>query len=188
MTELTRPIRRLLHRTDHDVVPTTAVAAAVDTQPGEAASVALDIPENDALLAYLQSAQGPVEVGRIELDSVALRGIREDGVALIVPLVSQGEPIGTLNLRPRRSEQEYSSELGPRRQPPERPLLGGDAGEPGRSCWRCRAGDRYRQGLRRQSPPVAVHPEHPLQCDVLDRRRNRDRSRPLVAAPIRPSE
>ncbi len=110
VTELTRPIRRLLRRTAHDVVPTAAVAAAVDTQPGGAASVALDIPENDALLAYLQSAPGPVEIGRIELDSPALRAIREAGVALIVPLVSQGELIGTLNLGPRRSEQEYSSD------------------------------------------------------------------------------
>jgi serine phosphatase RsbU (regulator of sigma subunit)/anti-sigma regulatory factor (Ser/Thr protein kinase) len=36
--------------------------------------------------------------------------MREAGVALIVPLVSQGELIGTLNLGPRLSEQEYSSD------------------------------------------------------------------------------
>jgi hypothetical protein len=35
---------------------------------------------------------------------------RETGVKLAVPLVSQGELIGVLNLGPRRSEQEYSSD------------------------------------------------------------------------------
>jgi serine phosphatase RsbU (regulator of sigma subunit)/anti-sigma regulatory factor (Ser/Thr protein kinase) len=36
--------------------------------------------------------------------------LREAGVALIVPLVSQGELIGTLNLGPRLSEQDYSTD------------------------------------------------------------------------------
>ncbi len=36
--------------------------------------------------------------------------LREAGVKLAVPLVSQGELIGVLNLGPRRSEQEYSSD------------------------------------------------------------------------------
>jgi serine phosphatase RsbU (regulator of sigma subunit)/anti-sigma regulatory factor (Ser/Thr protein kinase) len=36
--------------------------------------------------------------------------MREAGVALIVPLVSQGELIGTLNLGPRLSEQDYSTD------------------------------------------------------------------------------
>ena len=36
--------------------------------------------------------------------------MREAGVALIVPLVSQGDLIGTLNLGPRLSEQDYSTD------------------------------------------------------------------------------
>ena len=36
--------------------------------------------------------------------------MRDAGVALVVPLVSQGELIGTLNLGPRLSEQEYSTD------------------------------------------------------------------------------
>ena len=36
--------------------------------------------------------------------------MREAGVALVVPLVSQGELIGTLNLGPRLSEQDYSTD------------------------------------------------------------------------------
>ena len=46
----------------------------------------------------------------LELDSPALLALREAGVKLAVPLVSQGELIGVLNLGPRRSEQEYSSD------------------------------------------------------------------------------
>ena len=46
----------------------------------------------------------------LELDSPALRELRAAGVKLAVPLVSQGELIGVLNLGPRLSEQDYSSD------------------------------------------------------------------------------
>ena len=113
MTELTRPIRRLLGRRDTVSEPETVPDAAVTSAPIRAAdgpSIAVDIPESDPLLAYLQTAPGPVTVAKLELDSPALRAMREAGVALIVPLVSQGELIGTLNLGPRLSEQEYSTD------------------------------------------------------------------------------
>ena len=115
MTELTRPIRRLLGRGE----PSPEAAATTDPAvPSDLAapdgpsvpSIAVDIPESDPLLAYLQSAPGPVDVARLELDSPAVRALREAGVALVVPLVSQGELIGTLNLGPRLSEQEYSTD------------------------------------------------------------------------------
>ena len=111
MTELTRPIRRLLGRGDRP----TDVATPVADEPavaglGPMASIAVDIPESDPLLAYLQSASGPVDVGRLELDSPAVGALRDAGVALLVPLISQGELIGTLNLGPRLSEQEYSGD------------------------------------------------------------------------------
>ena len=70
----------------------------------------LDIAPNDPLLAYLQSAAGPVEVANLKLDSPALNKLREQGAVLVLPLVSQGELIGLLNLGPRRSEQEYSAD------------------------------------------------------------------------------
>ncbi len=112
MTALTRPLRRLLGRGDH--APDEAAAIAVEpAPPAEAASgtpVAVDIAETDPLLAFLQSAPGPVELARLELDSPAVRALREAGVALVVPLVSQGELIGTLNLGPRLSEQDYSTD------------------------------------------------------------------------------
>jgi serine phosphatase RsbU (regulator of sigma subunit)/anti-sigma regulatory factor (Ser/Thr protein kinase) len=62
------------------------------------------------LLAYLQSATGAVDVDALELDSPALTAMKQAGVKLAVPLVSQGELIGVLYLGPRRSEQEYSTD------------------------------------------------------------------------------
>jgi len=87
--------------------PAAEIASAVGA---EGASIAIDIPETDPLFAYLQSAPGPVDVGRLELDSPAVRALRDADVALVVPLVTQGELIGTLNLGPRLSEQDYSTD------------------------------------------------------------------------------
>jgi serine phosphatase RsbU (regulator of sigma subunit)/anti-sigma regulatory factor (Ser/Thr protein kinase) len=70
----------------------------------------IDIGPTDPLLAYLQAAPGPVDLATLTLESPAVRDLREAGVVLVVPLVSQGELIGTLNLGPRLSEQEYSSD------------------------------------------------------------------------------
>ena len=114
MTALTRPIRRLLGRGEppveaHTTDAANSVVPAEDPVPASS-SVALDIAESDPLLAYLQSAPGPVDLARLELDSPAVTALREAGVALVVPLVSQGELIGTLNLGPRLSEQDYSTD------------------------------------------------------------------------------
>ena len=113
MTELTRPIRRLLRRDKGAVKDApaplgdpVAAAAIVTDDP----AITVDIPESDPLLAYLAAAAGPVDVARLELDSPAVTALRDAGVALVVPLVSQGELIGTLNLGPRLSEQEYSTD------------------------------------------------------------------------------
>ncbi len=95
---------------------TTAAASTATAQPerpagaGVASGPEVDIAPNDPLLAYLQAAPGPVDVAHLDLDSPAVRDLRAAGVALVVPLVSQGELIGTLNLGPRLSEQEYSSD------------------------------------------------------------------------------
>ncbi len=115
MSELTRPIRRLFGRGNAPadvVVPTEAEPRPrpLRRPDAPAASIAVDIAESDPLLAYLQTAPGPVDLTRLELDSPAVRDLRAAGVALVVPLVSQGELIGTLNLGPRLSEQDYSTD------------------------------------------------------------------------------
>ncbi len=79
------------------------------------------IPDNDPLFAFLLATGGPVEVDRINISSPALEEIREQGIQLIVPLISQGELIGTLSLGRRLSEQPYSTD--------DRKLLAGLAGQ-----------------------------------------------------------
>src|SRR4051794_3003165 len=86
-----------------------SVASPVRAPAGASEQVAaVDIAPNDPLLAYLQSAHGPVDVETLALESPALGELRAAGVKLAVPLISQGELIGVLTLGPRRSEQEYS--------------------------------------------------------------------------------
>src|SRR6476619_8509456 len=107
MTAITRPFRRLFGRAE----PVAAAEPAPLPQvAAELPGVAVDIPETDALFAYLQAAPGPVDLSRLELGSAALDELRAAGVALVVPLVTQGELIGTLNLGPRLSEQDYSTD------------------------------------------------------------------------------
>jgi serine phosphatase RsbU (regulator of sigma subunit)/anti-sigma regulatory factor (Ser/Thr protein kinase) len=70
----------------------------------------IDFEDGDPLLAYLERAPGVVEIDKLELDSAGLQALKQAGVKIAVPLVSQGELIGLLNLGPRLSEQDYSSE------------------------------------------------------------------------------
>src|SRR5919199_2830685 len=70
----------------------------------------IEIATNDPILPYLANASGVVEVQKLDLDSPALKTMKEAGVRLVVPLVSQGELIGLLNLGPRLSQQEYSAD------------------------------------------------------------------------------
>jgi serine phosphatase RsbU (regulator of sigma subunit) len=70
----------------------------------------LEISPNDPILSYLSEASGVVEIQKLEFDSPALRAMKEAGVRLVVPLVSQGELIGVLNLGARLSQQEYSAD------------------------------------------------------------------------------
>jgi serine phosphatase RsbU (regulator of sigma subunit)/anti-sigma regulatory factor (Ser/Thr protein kinase) len=88
-------------------------AEARDEQQVAAATpepVAFEIAPTDPLLHYLQQAGGPVEVDKLKLDSPGLDALRAADVALVVPLVSQGELIGVLSLGPRLSEQQYSAD------------------------------------------------------------------------------
>ncbi len=73
-------------------------------------SVTVEISPNDPLVAFFQSASGVVEIDRLSLESPAVKSLREAGVQLAVPLVSQGELIGVLNLGARLSGQDYSTD------------------------------------------------------------------------------
>jgi serine phosphatase RsbU (regulator of sigma subunit)/anti-sigma regulatory factor (Ser/Thr protein kinase) len=77
-------------------------------RPAEAPPI--DIAPTDPILGYFQQTSGPVLLDEVQLDSPAVRELRKSGVKMVVPLISQGELIGLLNLGPRLSEQEYSSD------------------------------------------------------------------------------
>jgi len=70
----------------------------------------MDIAPNDPIVAYFLSAPGAIEVDKLHLDSPALQAMKNAGVNLAIPLVSQGELVGLLNLGPRLSEQDYSTD------------------------------------------------------------------------------
>src|SRR5919199_1704853 len=76
-----------------------------------AAPPEVHIAPEDPILAYLANASGVVELEKLELDSSpALEAMKAAEIKLVVPLVSQGELIGLLNLGPRLSQQEYSAD------------------------------------------------------------------------------
>src|SRR3954452_15797949 len=110
MTALTRSFRRKMNRRGGG---TDATDASIQTAPAASAApeqAPVDIAPNDPLLAYFQAASEAVDIDTLELDSPALRELKAAGAKLAVPLVSQGELIGVLNLGPRMSEQDYSSD------------------------------------------------------------------------------
>jgi serine phosphatase RsbU (regulator of sigma subunit)/anti-sigma regulatory factor (Ser/Thr protein kinase) len=94
---------RLWRRRDTDIPKKPARRLA-----SRAAAPSVDIAPHDPLIAYLVSAPEPVEIAQLRLDTPAVRALKQAGVTLIIPLVSQGELMGLLNLGPRLSEQEYS--------------------------------------------------------------------------------
>ena len=71
---------------------------------------AIDISPNDPIVPFLESSPGVVEVDKLNLDSPAVRQLKAAGVKIAVPLISQGELVGMLNLGHRLSEQEYSTD------------------------------------------------------------------------------
>jgi serine phosphatase RsbU (regulator of sigma subunit)/anti-sigma regulatory factor (Ser/Thr protein kinase) len=87
--------RRAGHRRDPDA------GAAGDAPP-------FDVSPNDPLMAYLQASPRAVALRDLDLRSPALDAMRAAGVELLVPLVTQGELVGVLNLGARRSERPYS--------------------------------------------------------------------------------
>ncbi len=114
MSSISETMRRVIRRggdTPVEVLAATNGHAALDVS-GESLETApaVEIAENDPLIAFLQTVGGAVEVERLELESPGVTALREAGVVLVVPLVSGGELIGTLNLGPRLSDQQYSTD------------------------------------------------------------------------------
>ena len=107
MLTLTRTFRRVIGREAAAPAPTTrattARGRALETPP-------IDIAPNDPILAYFHAGSGAVAIDELQLDSPAVSALRAAGVKLVVPLISQGELIGLLNLGRRLSDQDYSTD------------------------------------------------------------------------------
>ncbi len=86
------------------------ITIAPSSRTRQSHAMEVDIPADDPLLAYLLTSSGAVEVDRLTLESPTLARLKAAGVKLSLPLISQGELIGLLNLGPRLSEQDYSSD------------------------------------------------------------------------------
>jgi serine phosphatase RsbU (regulator of sigma subunit) len=90
--------------------PREEIPEPVVEAPSQEPGPAVEIAPNDPIVAYFASASGVVEIDKLDLDSPALRAMKEADIKVVVPLVSQGELIGLLNLGPRLSQQEYSAD------------------------------------------------------------------------------
>ena len=99
---------RRLGRTKRDAQAIEKPATASRARRIETPS--LDIAPNDPLVAYFLSAPGATELDKLHLDSAALKALKASGIRMVIPLVSQGELVGLLNLGPRLSEQDYSTD------------------------------------------------------------------------------
>ncbi len=77
---------------------------------GFAEAPAVEIAPSDPIIPYFQSVAGAVDIENLELESPALDALKAVGVRIVVPLITQGELIGLLNLGPRLSEQDYSGD------------------------------------------------------------------------------
>ena len=102
---LRRPRRAAALESAPELAPEpAAVAAAL------ADAETFVIAPNDPLVAYFENAAGAVDLTNLDLDSVALAQMRAAGVALVVPLIANGELVGLLNVGRRLSDQDYSAD------------------------------------------------------------------------------
>jgi serine phosphatase RsbU (regulator of sigma subunit)/anti-sigma regulatory factor (Ser/Thr protein kinase) len=88
-----------------------AASAPGGGAPVDAAEIHhFEIAPHDPLLPVLLDARGVLDVRNLNLDSPTLDALKEQGVTITVPLISQGDLVGLLNLGPRLSEQDYSAD------------------------------------------------------------------------------
>ncbi len=67
-----------------------------------------ELSPDDPLAGYLLEAAGAVDIRHLDLNSPALKALKDAGVVVVVPMISAGSPIGMIGLGPRKSEREYT--------------------------------------------------------------------------------
>jgi serine phosphatase RsbU (regulator of sigma subunit)/anti-sigma regulatory factor (Ser/Thr protein kinase) len=110
MSTWPQSIARVIRRTERTAAAPQDAPFETVEEAAQPSAPTVEISPNDPIVAYFQSAPGAVDLEGLELDSPALEELRAAGVRLAVPLVSQGELVGLLNLGPRLSDQDYSSD------------------------------------------------------------------------------
>lgn len=85
-----------------------ARAARTTARSRRSTAPAVEIAPDDPIIAHFQANPSVTELASLDLDSQALRALQAGGVQLVVPLVSQGELIGLLNLGPQLGGRDYS--------------------------------------------------------------------------------
>ncbi len=74
----------------------------------EASPLEIAVADDDPFIPYALAHPDAVEVGRLQLDSPALRILKKNQVEIGLPFVSQGELIGLLTLGPLPDGQKYT--------------------------------------------------------------------------------
>jgi serine phosphatase RsbU (regulator of sigma subunit) len=70
----------------------------------------VELPTDDPLAGYLMDVAAAVDVRDLHFESPILKGLKDAGVVLIVPLISAGAPLGMLSFGPRLSGADYSTD------------------------------------------------------------------------------
>ncbi len=73
-----------------------------------AAAVEVRIDDGDPLLDLLRDSAGPLDIAALPAVSPAVKRMVEQGVQMVVPLVTNGELVGVVALGGRRSERSYT--------------------------------------------------------------------------------
>lgn len=89
-------------------VEQAARPGSTDVDGSRTTRIEVEIDLADPLLVYLRSAPGPVEIDALPAYSPAVVRMREQGVQVVVPLVTSSELVGVLALGARLSERPYS--------------------------------------------------------------------------------
>jgi serine phosphatase RsbU (regulator of sigma subunit)/anti-sigma regulatory factor (Ser/Thr protein kinase) len=64
----------------------------------------------DPFVAYLVTADTPVDLRETDVDTPLVQSLRHSGVELVVPIIAQSELVGVLSLGPRKGGQSYNAE------------------------------------------------------------------------------
>ena len=98
------PGRRRKARRDQPALPPPELPGGLVADPP------VELSADDPLARYLSRSAGAVDIRHLDLDSPALKALKDTGVVLVVPMISAGSTVGVLGLGARKSERDYSTD------------------------------------------------------------------------------